>query len=215
MFETLDSVMRSTKNLGFWMQVPRRMKAYEPRVQLKILKPPYVIRTVSTRKEFQQVLSLRYSIFEREFRGNWIPFGWDADEYDFLGDHLVIEDTRTGRIIGTYRLICSRFSALFYTASEFELDSFLATPGVKLELGRACIHPLYRNGAVMGLIMAFFAMLGGLSGGDLVLSRDENNPTGELAYKVVEEVFERFGHPNDSEISKRDVADLVAFLRSL
>lgn len=152
MFETLDSVVRSTKNIGFWMGVPRRIRGYEPRVQLKIQKSTYEIRTVSTRKEFQQILSLRYAIFEREFRGNWIPFGWDADEYDFLGDHLVIEDLNTGRIVGTYRLICSRFSNVFYTASEFELDSFLATPGVKLELGRACIHPRYRNGAVMGLL---------------------------------------------------------------
>lgn len=32
------------------------------------------------------------------------------------------------------------------------MDSFLKIPGIKLELGRACIHPTYRNGTVIDLL---------------------------------------------------------------
>jgi putative hemolysin len=56
------------------------------------------------------------------------------------------------KIVGTYRLICSRFSKTFYSETEFSLGQFLSRPGVKLELSRACIDRDYRDGMVIALL---------------------------------------------------------------
>ena len=67
-------------------------------------------------------------------------------------DHLIIQDKKTGRIIGTYRMNCSTYSENFYSAQEFNLNRILNQPGVKIELGRACIHRDYRKGSVISLL---------------------------------------------------------------
>jgi putative hemolysin len=64
----------------------------------------------------------------------------------------LIIDKKSGEIVGTYRLICSLFSKRFYSQAEFTLEQVLALPGVKLELGRACIKKEFRNGAVLTLL---------------------------------------------------------------
>ena len=74
------------------------------------------------------------------------------DRFDLLCDHLAIVDKKTGRIVGTYRLISSTFSNRFYSAGEFDISGLLALPGRKLELGRACIQKEYRNGLTIALL---------------------------------------------------------------
>jgi putative hemolysin len=102
--------------------------------------------------ELEQVLRLRYEIFHCEFLGKPTTPGIDMDSYDVHCDHLLILDRDTGKVVGTYRLIGSCFSNSFYSASEFNIDPLLAQQGIKLELSRACIHPNYRNGAVIHLL---------------------------------------------------------------
>jgi putative hemolysin len=78
--------------------------------------------------------------------------GIDVDQYDSLCDHLAIIEKKTGKLVGTYRLNCSLFSSQFYSANEFYLRHLLETPGIKIELGRACIHKDYRRGLVISLL---------------------------------------------------------------
>jgi putative hemolysin len=112
----------------------------------------YSVRTVSNFEELRQSLRLRYKVFIREGLKKRKPIGLDTDTFDFIADHLVVEDKASGRIVGTYRLISSLFSSEYYSQSEFELDEFLKQPGIKLELGRACIEQEHRNGAVLTLL---------------------------------------------------------------
>lgn len=126
-----------------------------PKIPILLQKGQYVVKTVDRPDEFSEVLRLRYDVFHREFRGAQMPVGWDIDDYDSIADHLII--VRTGeqgaaQIVGTYRMICSSFSSKFYSQTEFELSKFLQEPGIKLELGRACIHPDHRKGSVMNLL---------------------------------------------------------------
>lgn len=132
----------------------------EPKLAIRIERGNYIVKTVSEAWEFQEVLRLRYDVFHREYRKAVLPVGWDLDDYDFICDHLIIikkdeaekEEGKRGTIVGTYRMIASTFSDKFYSQSEFHLDEFLKEPGVKLELGRACIHPDFRKGSVMSLL---------------------------------------------------------------
>ena len=97
-------------------------------------------------------MKLRYAVFYREFQNKKFPFGLDIDQFDHLADHLVIVDKRINKIVGTYRLISSAYSNTFYSQSEFENTEFIRSPGLKLELSRACIQKNYRTGAVMNLL---------------------------------------------------------------
>ncbi|HWU44364.1 MAG TPA: GNAT family N-acyltransferase, partial [Bdellovibrio sp.] len=61
-------------------------------------------------------------------------------------------EKRTNKIVGTYRVRCSEFTSNFYSAKEFIMNPILQQPGVKLELGRACIHKDFRRGVVISLL---------------------------------------------------------------
>lgn len=132
--------------------VHRFLRGFQPKIRIKFDKGGFTIKTVENWTELEQVLRLRHEVFHKEFIGQELPLGLDFDRYDPLGDHLVIVDKESGKIVGTYRLICSKFAQNFYTASEFGIEGFLQQPGVKLELSRACIHKDFRDGSVISLL---------------------------------------------------------------
>ncbi len=129
-----------------------RVHKFQPKVEIRSEKGPYILKTVTTSEELIEALRLRYQVFHREMIGKTKPRGIDVDGYDFVCDHLVIQEKRTQKIIGTYRLNCSLFSNQFYSHQEFNLRRIFEKPGVKLELGRACIEKGSRNGVVIGLL---------------------------------------------------------------
>eukprot|EP00831_Metopus_contortus_P025311 TRINITY_DN21848_c0_g1_i3.p1 TRINITY_DN21848_c0_g1~~TRINITY_DN21848_c0_g1_i3.p1 ORF type:complete len:129 (-),score=13.83 TRINITY_DN21848_c0_g1_i3:58-444(-) len=65
---------------------------------------------------------------------------------------LMIINKSDDALIGTYRLNCTKFSNNFYSATEFNIDAILELPGDKVELGRACVHPDFRNGMTIALL---------------------------------------------------------------
>ncbi len=132
--------------------VHKFLRSFQPKIRIHFEKGGFTVKTVEGWTELEQVLRLRHEVFHEEFIGQRLPLGLDFDRYDAQGDHLVIIDREAGKIVGTYRLICSRFAQDFYSASEFHLDAFLQQDGVKLELSRACIHKDYRDGVVISLL---------------------------------------------------------------
>ncbi len=129
-----------------------RLKNFEPKIRFRLEKDKYVIKTVENFDELEQVLRLRHEVFLEECAGQRHLTGLDFDEYDLLCDHLVVIDSEKDEVLGTYRVICSRFSEKFYTSSEFDISNLLALNGVKLELGRACIRKTHRTGIVIQLL---------------------------------------------------------------
>ncbi len=126
------------------------LKNFKPKVNIFIEKERFIIKTAQNHEDLAAILRLRYDIFYRELlEKKCILTGIDIDKFDFICDHLIIIDKKTSRYIGTYRLLCSLFSKRFYSATEFDLNSILALPGVKLELGRACVHKDYRTGSTI------------------------------------------------------------------
>lgn len=99
--------------------------------------------------ELIQVFKLRHDVFLGHQDRNET---FDTDEFDHVCDHIIIRDKETGKICGTYRILCSEFVENFYSQSEFTLGAFLQENGVKVELGRACIHHAHRNGPVIDLL---------------------------------------------------------------
>ncbi len=106
---------------------------------------------------------LRYQIFYEEMGGT--PPSQvarekrDFDQFDEVFDHLLVLDYERPpgpeQVVGTYRLLRrDAMTALghFYSETEFDITPIKQFKGQILELGRSCVHPEYRNRAVMQLL---------------------------------------------------------------
>jgi len=143
--------MIATLTSMYHMRV-NKVSKFKPKIQIENKIGNFVYKTVSTTTELRAALELRYDVFHREVIGKTKAYGLDVDAFDSVCDHLIIIDTRKNLIVGTYRLNCSLFSDRFYSQNEFMMARILAHPGVKLELGRACIHKDYRRGMVISML---------------------------------------------------------------
>ena len=122
------------------------LAAYQPRLSLEMEVGKYLIRTARNGSELLGAITLRHTVFYQELLGMNLALGIDYDQYDAHFDHIILVEKATKRIIGTYRLNCSRFSSLCYSDSEFDCSTLRHLPGNRLELGRACLAPEFRSG---------------------------------------------------------------------
>jgi len=129
-----------------------KLREFKPKFPIFIESKRYIIKTVENSGELEKVLKLRYKIFYKERINKTCFIGIDFDKFDLISDHLIIIDKQTDLIVATYRLICSRFANTYYSETFFQIDNIKEAKGVKLELGRACIHSDHRNGPVMVLL---------------------------------------------------------------
>ncbi len=128
------------------------LRSFQPKYPIFCSSENFILKTADTPFELRQVLKLRHDIFYKELQNKEAADQLDIDEFDFICDHLIIIDKKNSKVVGTYRVISSIFSDRFYSAGEFEMGELLKAPGNKLELGRACIHKDYRNGAIITLL---------------------------------------------------------------
>jgi putative hemolysin len=102
--------------------------------------------------------ALRYEVFtlERGQGGGDGSFaGLDADPFDAICHHLVVEEVATGQVVGTYRLQTGAMAAGglgYYSAGEFDLAPLEPLRDRVVELGRACVRMDHRNRVVLGLL---------------------------------------------------------------
>ncbi len=107
-----------------------------------------------TQALIEEAQILRYRVFAQEMGATLKSGaeGLDVDEVDAYCDHLVVYDNINAKIVGYTRLLNqdqAKQLGRFYSQSEFVLDKVLALPGRFLEVGRTCIDPDYRGGAVL------------------------------------------------------------------
>jgi putative hemolysin len=119
----------------------------------------YAVRFAATPEEVDAVLALRFDVFNIELgeglASSYLT-GRDEDEYDAVCDHLMVVERRTGRAIGTYRLMRAETALAargFYATGEFDLSRLpAALLANAVELGRACIAREHRNTRVLFLL---------------------------------------------------------------
>jgi len=128
------------------------LQGFQQKVSVEINRGRYTIKTASDAWELRESLELRHDVFYEEILGTSTDHGLDVDLFDVACDHLLIKDEVSKKVVGSYRINCSEFSNEFYSSQEFDLNRVLAVPGIKVELGRACIHPDFRTGAVISLL---------------------------------------------------------------
>ena len=116
----------------------------------------------SCETEVLEAQKLRYRVFHDEM-GARLPTrtpGVDRDIYDPFCDHLVVWDESQGRIVGTYRILsptAARKVGGYYSENEFDLTRLQHLRSRMVEIGRSCIDPDYRSGAVIALLWSGLA----------------------------------------------------------
>lgn len=164
-----------------------KIRAFEPKIRFETQFKDYMIKTAETPEELRDILRLRYAVFIKEGLGQSRLTGIDFDRYDLMGDHIYLKDLKNNVVLGTYRLLSSRFSDDFYSQNEFQLDRLLELPGKKLELGRACIHQDHRNGAAIHLVWKGLAKYISLSQSDYLFGCSSVQTTSRTeAFQILE-----------------------------
>lgn len=116
----------------------------------------------STDEEVVEVQRLRYKVFIESMGLSALENrdGLDRDEFDACCDHLIVRDTRSLKVVGTYRVMspqAARKMGQYYSEKEFDLSRLDNLRSRTAEAGRACIHPDYRSGGVIMLLWAGLA----------------------------------------------------------
>ena len=116
----------------------------------------------TTPEEIREVQRLRYQVFVEAMGIETLSNteGLEQDAYDEYCDHLIVRDTRSLKVVGTYRVMSARGIAKtggFYSESEFDLSRLQHLKTRIIEAGRACIHPDYRSGGVIMMLWAGLA----------------------------------------------------------
>ena len=142
------------------------MVGQQSKTQSQSIANTYEVR-LARPDELEQVFALRYEVFLAGQPTSQTTQS-DIDQYDEHADHLVV--TAGEQIVATYRLMpvdrILRAGLLPYSSNEFDISSLLESfcPSAAVELGRSCVHPAHRNGALPKLLwnaLAKYMMLNG------------------------------------------------------
>lgn len=118
----------------------------------------YALRRATSADDLLALQRLRFEVFNVELQEGLATSnanGLDADPYDAVCDHLLVEHTPTGKVVGTYRMQTGTAAAAalgYYCAQEFDFSVYSHLRGEVVELGRACIAKDHRNFTVLSML---------------------------------------------------------------
>lgn len=133
----------------FSIRFSPRFLTFRPKYDINVQTKKYSLTTAKSMDQLIQVFALRQTCFLGTGENDQY---FDVDEFDHICDHLIITCNETGHVVGTYRILSSETTDTFYSETEFDLSQVKNLSGTKIELGRACIDPYYRNGYVIDLL---------------------------------------------------------------
>lgn len=120
-----------------------------------------VVQWARHQDEVRAAQRLRHLVFAGEMGAclSTSLAGHDIDLFDDYCEHLLVRDAAGGQVLGTYRVLTpvqARRVGGFYADTEFDLTRLRLLRPRMMELGRSCVHPEHRQGAV---IMALWSAL--------------------------------------------------------
>lgn len=122
----------------------------------------FTVSMARTEGEVREVQRLRYKVFVEEM-GAKVPAhadDLDVDHFDRYCEHLLVRDTASGKVVGTYRILSpeqAQKAGGYYSEGEFDLSRLQNLRHSMVEVGRSCVHPDYRSGGVITLLWAGMA----------------------------------------------------------
>jgi len=161
--------------------------------------PLFRVSLAQTMDDVRECQRLRYEVFNLELGEGLLASrdcGLDRDSFDVVCDHLMVQDSKTGKLVGTYRLQTgyrAKGNLGYYSEQLFDLRPFETLRGEILELGRACVHQEYRNTTALHMLWKGIALYAArcsaryLVGCSSLTSQDENE--GMALYEMLKEKY--------------------------
>ena len=126
-------------------------------------KDQFLIKMADSDKEIKMAQRLRFEVFSLE-QGKTLASAQqeqiDQDEFDEYCLHLIVVEKKSGLIVGTYRMhpgVVASSGIGFYSSREYHIDGLDKIAANTIEVGRSCVSPEYRSGAVVALLWAGIA----------------------------------------------------------
>lgn len=145
----------------------------------------YRLRLAEAPEDRKAACRLRFLVFNLELgKGLESSYetGLDQDQFDPCCEHLLVEESATGRVVGTYRMQSGSTAlqnAGYYSGQEFELAPYEPLRPSILELGRAAVDREHRTPEVLTLLWRGIAQYASAMGLRYLLgcsSMNSNNP---------------------------------------
>jgi putative hemolysin len=124
--------------------------------------PHLTVAFAQTEDEVREAQRLRYKIFSEEMGARLtgrVP-GLDQDLFDSFCEHLLVRDSDSLEVVGTYRILNpdqARKLGGYYSETEFDLTRLSHLSERMVEVGRSCVHPDYRSGGTIALLWSGLA----------------------------------------------------------
>ncbi len=137
---------------------PLRRSLDRPRAQTLAQTDPsriYEVRLAVNESELSDAQRLGHDVFAGQWGALLERHDRDVEPLDPWCDHLIVMHLQTGVVVGTYRLLPPDRAAVAggcYAAGEFDISALNPIAADLVELGRSCVHPGHRTGAVIGLL---------------------------------------------------------------
>lgn len=135
------------------LQIPASVR---PRIHAEVGR--YRLRQALGADDREAACRLRFKVFNIELgeglESSYVT-GIDTDQFDVFCEHLMVEETTTGCVVGTYRMQSGTTAAMncgYYSAQEFEFAPYEPLRRDILELGRASIDREHRTPEVLTLL---------------------------------------------------------------
>lgn len=119
---------------------------------------PYQIRLAQNAGDLFAAQRLRFEVFNVELNlglDTSYLSGLDRDRYENACDHLLIEEIRSGAVVGTCRLQTGQVAALnlgYCHARRFDFTPLERIRFEMVEISRACLHVEHRERSVLNLL---------------------------------------------------------------
>ena len=110
----------------------------------------------------------------------------DADDFDTICRHVLIEDLRDGALVGCFRGLgfgTGREIEASYSAQFYDLSSLSRYGGRMIEIGRFCIHPQRPDPDILRLAWAFLARHVAAQGIEMMFGCSSFNGTDKARYE--------------------------------
>lgn len=116
----------------------------------------FLVKIAENAGELEQAFRLRYEVFKLEQgRMASLENRIDRDEFDDYCSHLLVVDRGSGRVVGTYRMQSGLTAVTgrgFYSEQEYDIAGLRDLSTQVLEVGRSCVDPAFRSGAVVAML---------------------------------------------------------------
>ncbi|MBL6664719.1 MAG: GNAT family N-acetyltransferase [Rickettsiales bacterium] len=184
----------------------------------KFSKGKYYVTYCKNKTEIADIQNLRFQTYREEFDQDFFDnLGTDKDKYDDVYDHLIVIDSSSNKIVGTYRITITNENSYF--GKNFDLgansDELISN---SVEVGRLAIDADHRNGVVMFLL---FRGIGNylkqnnkqylIGAGSIAIP---DNETYENYKKSCSKVIDKIANTDKKRVSEEDISILPSIMRT-